>query len=136
MDAGELFKLAWPYAVVALPGLWAVYKQWTGGKSLVTIAQDAAKSVIVELRAEVERLQEQVDDLVAELSLARKEHADTLAAKDAELALARGENRQLRAQLEALERLLDDAGIPHERVMQQPFYRVPPGIGPADLEPL
>lgn len=135
MDVGDLFKEAWPYAIVAAPGLWAVWKQWNGGKSLVTVAQDAAKGVIADLRAEVERLQHDVQALESELSLARKEHADTIAAKDAELTLMRGRLRQALANVDAYERLLTANNIPHEPT-RQTFYRVEAGDYPTDIEPL
>lgn len=132
MDAGELFSQSWAYGIVAMPGVWAVYKQWSGGKSLVAIAQEAAKGVIADLRAEVDRLQGQVDDLVTELSLARKEHAETVAAKDAKIALLEGQLRQALALAQSYEQKLVDAGIPHE-LPRQPFWGVEAGASPPAL---
>lgn len=133
MDVADFLKAAWPYAIVAAPGLWAVWKQWNDGRKgrskervdLLKLAQEVAADAIKSLQDRVEALEEELTEL-------RKEHAQSIASKDAEIALLRGEVRQWQALADAYERQLTEAGVPHEKP-SQPIWRVPPGNYPADV---
>lgn len=164
MDAAELLKAYWPYAIAIAPGLFAVWKQWDAGREavrkaaalereaseragglerdaehkatalasedrreLIKIAQDAASSVIGDLRAEIKRLQEQVNELESELNSARREHAETISAKDAKITMLEGELRQWMTLAASYEEKLTRAGIDHEPP-RQPFWGVSAGM--------
>jgi hypothetical protein len=146
VEATELLEglPAWVgYLAVGAPGAWAVIKLWIDGRKdqskqradLIKIAQEAAASVIEDLQAHIDRLQARIATLEAELSTARREHTDSIAAKDAEIALLRGEVRQWQAIADTYERQLTDAGVPHEKP-SQPVWRVPPGTAPTDVSPV
>jgi hypothetical protein len=121
VDVIHFAREAWPYLLVGAPGVWAVYKQWTARQDanrkdrgdLVKIAQDAAGAVIQDLRDEGDRLQKRVDSLEAELSAVRKEHSETVAAKDAKILMLEGQLRQALAAADAFDRLLTANDIPH-----------------------
>lgn len=140
MEIIAAIKAAWPYAIVAAPGVWALWKVWVEGKKasrkeradLIQIAQQAAAAVIKDLRDEADRLRERVEELEGEVTELRKEHADSIAAKDAELSLVRGHLRQAHATLEAYERLLTQHDIPHEKPTM-PYWRVAAGDYPVEL---
>lgn len=118
---------------VGAPGVWAVATRWMDnhkarGKErvdLVRLAEEVSAKAIA-------RLQAQIDALEAELNELRKEHADTIASKDAELALLRGQLRQALALADVYERKLTENGIPHEKPAQ-PFFLVPAGDYPAEI---
>lgn len=142
MDVGDLFKQLWPYAIVAAPGLWAVWKQLSSGQAasrkeridLVRLAEEVSANAIKELREDNAALRGRLDEIEEEFAAFRRTHDGMIADKDAELALIRGENRQLKALLEAYERLLEANGIPHEKPMQ-PYWRVAAGEKPVELLP-
>lgn len=119
MDLLKLLETYWPYLIVAVPGLYAVWKQWQAARQvarkdradLIKIATEAAGAVIEDLRAEIERLKGEVEDLHSELASARREHAEMIAHKDAQITLLQGEKRQLEQQVAALEDFLRRHGI-------------------------
>lgn len=105
-------------------------------QELITIAQAAAADTIKWLREEVAGLRKELHALEAELTQLRKEHSDTIAAKDAELALIRGELRQREAVIAALERFIVANGLEPPAHNTQAFFLVPPGADPTDIEPM
>jgi biopolymer transport protein ExbB/TolQ len=130
--------------LIAWPVFWPVVTRWLDGRrdqtkerakqleeearqraELIRLAQEVAKDAI-------QSLQDRVDALEAEMSEMRREHAHSIAAKDAEIALLRGEVRQWQAIADTYERQLTEAGIPHEQPTQ-PIWRVPAGDAPTDL---
>lgn len=119
LSFAHFLKLAWPYLVVAVPGVWAAFVQFRRFSSedrkersdLVKIAQDAAGAVIQDLRDEADRLRQRLEAVEAELNGLRKEHAMMLADKDAQITLLKGEKNQLQAELDALKRWLAKKGI-------------------------
>jgi cell division protein FtsB len=102
---------------------------------LVSIAQRVAGELVQDLRDEVKRLRDEVAALEAEMLQLRKEHADTLAAKDAELSILRGELRQKDATIDALQRYITANGLP-QPTPQPHVFIVPPGDGPGPVESL
>jgi hypothetical protein len=102
---------------------------------LFQIAQEVAQELVQDLRAEVQRLRGEVAVLEAEMLAMRRDHAESLASKDAELAVLRGELRAKDAMLAAYERYVTKNGL-EPLHPTEPFYRVPPGTGPSDLEPM
>jgi outer membrane murein-binding lipoprotein Lpp len=102
---------------------------------LFQIAQEVAQELVQDLRAEVQRLRSEVAALEAEMLALRKDHAESIAAKDAELAVLRGELRAKDAMLAAYERYVTKNGL-EPLHPSEPFYRVPSGSGPSDLEPM
>lgn len=115
-DVGDLARTLWPFLVVAAPGLFAVWRQWTVGQQahrkdradLVKIAQEAAGAVIQSLR-------DRLDEVEAELAELRKEHVKMLSEKDAKITLLEGEKRGLEAYAQSLERRLDELGIEYPK---------------------
>lgn len=111
--------------------------------NLIKIAQDVAGDLVKDLREEIKRANEDRDELrregdqlrrdlegvKTELAEFRRKHDAMMADKDAELALLRGENRQLLAILESYRRLLEANGI-DPPPMTQPFFRIPAGDTP------
>ncbi|MBJ7410113.1 MAG: hypothetical protein JHD15_07065 [Phenylobacterium sp.] len=108
-------------AIVGAPGVWAVATRWlddqkVGRKErvdLVKLAEEVSAKAI-------QRLQARVEALEAELTELRKEHAETVTAKDARIALLEqklelkeGELRQVRSTAESYDRLLTEKGIDH-----------------------
>jgi hypothetical protein len=133
----ELFAFiirAWPFAAAAAPGVFAGWQVWRNARrdnrkdraDLVKIAQEAAGSVIADLREDNDRARAQLDDIRSDFDDFRKAHDLMIADKDAELAMLRGENRQLKAALESRERLLAANGIPYEPLTQA-IWQVPAG---------
>lgn len=121
MDVADFLKAAWPYAIVAAPGLWAVWKQWNDGHKgrskervdLVKLAEEVSAKAIV-------RLQEQIEKIEREFGEFRKRHDDMIEAKDARiarleqlLAMQEGETRKWRATAESYERILTEKNIDH-----------------------
>jgi hypothetical protein len=102
---------------------------------LVSIAQRVAGELVQDLRDEVKRLRAEVAALESEMLALRKDHADIIAAKDAELTVLRGELRQKDATIDALQRYISANGLPQPTPHPHAF-RVPPGDGPQPLEPL
>ena len=143
MDVVALLKADWPNAVAVAGAGWALLKVYTAKREatqkqrtdLVKIAQEAAAGVIDDLQQHIDRLHGRIQALEEELMLARKEHSDTIAAKDAELSLLRGRLRQALANVEAYERLLTANKIPHPQPMQA-FYLVEAGDYPTDVQPI
>lgn len=136
MDAGDLAGHVPTWVLIvfaAAPGVWAIVTRWQDNRKarsrervdLVRLAEEVSAKAIA-------RLQAQIDALEAELNELRKEHADTIAAKDAELALLRAQLRQALALADAYERKLTENGIPHEKP-SQPLWRVPAGDYPAEI---
>src|SRR6185369_16900067 len=102
---------------------------------LVQIATEAAGRVISDLSKEIDRLRKQLDEVEAEFAEFRKAHDSMILEKDAELALLRGQVRQLSATVDAYERLLTAHDIPHERPAQI-FYEIRGGeVRPVDPSP-
>lgn len=143
MDLGDLADKLPTWLLLAAfgaPGFWAVFKQWDAGRKdgakqhadLVKIAQEAAAGVIEDLQAHIDRLHTRISNLEAELNEARREHSETVASKDAEIALLRGQVRQWQALAQSYEQKLSQAGIEHE-LPRQPFWGLPAGDTPADL---
>jgi transposase-like protein len=110
------FVQTWgPLVGGALVGVLPWIRLWRDGREaggrrradLIQIAQAAASSVISELREEADRLRERVSSLEGALRDMQRRldrSADSLAAKDAEIALLRRRLRQ------ALALTADDAG--------------------------
>ena len=119
-DLPAALAKAWPYLVVAAPGLWIWWKDLRGERQvkrkehadLVQIAQNAAAKVIEDLSDEIGRMRGRIDELERELADLRKEHARVVADKDAKITLLEGEKRQLEAKVAAYERVLKAAGVP------------------------
>lgn len=126
----SFIERAWPYALVAGPGLFALWKYYRDAElakarlgvedrrdrqDLIKIAQEAAGEVIDELRQEAARLRERLETVEAELQKVRKDNADMMAAKDAKITMLEGENRQLQQRLRACEHLLERHHIPAPR---------------------
>lgn len=104
---------------------------------LIKIAQDAAGQVIQNLRDEAESLRERVELLEGELDEMRRrlgQSADSIAAKDAELAMLRGRLRQVLATLVSHESKMTAAGIAFEKHRQEQWM-IEAGDYPAELEP-
>jgi DNA repair exonuclease SbcCD ATPase subunit len=78
---------------------------------LTRLAQEAAGDVVQILREEVGRLAEELSDVRTEMREMQREHIQMIAGKDAELAVARGQIRQLETKCETYRRLLADHGI-------------------------
>lgn len=78
---------------------------------LTRLAQEAAGDVVQILRDEVGRLADELSDVRAEMREMQREHIQMIAGKDAELAVARGQIRQLEAKCETYRRLLADHDI-------------------------
>lgn len=108
---------------------------------ILKIAQEAAAGVIEDLRedvdrerklraeqrAENERISLRLEKVEREFAEFRKVHDMMIADKDAELTLLRGENRQLKAVVDAYERLLSEHNIPHRRPALNPIWEVSSG---------
>lgn len=130
-----LLKEWGPLVGGALAGALPWVKIWRDGRkaravdeaALIKLAQQVAEDAIKSLRQRVQELEDEVNEL-------RREHAQSIAAKDAEIALLRGEVRQWQAIADTYERQLSEAGIPHEKPAQ-PIWRVPPGNAPTDVSP-
>lgn len=140
MEPAALLKEWGPFAGAAVVGALPWFKIWRDSRKdrsqersdLIKIAQDAAKGVIKDLREEVDRLQRQIAELESEMTADRKEHAQTIAAKDAEIALLRGRLRQALATADTYERTLTANNIPHEPPAQ-PFWLIEAGDYPVEL---
>lgn len=116
MDLPALVEKMWPYVLVASPGLLAAWKAWATQRSdLVKIAQDAAGAVIQRLLEEVGRYADRLERVEQELADLRREHAQVIAQKDAQIALLEGEKRQLTAKVEALQRVIAAHGWPEAK---------------------
>lgn len=132
MDAA-LLKEWGPFVGAAVVGVLPWVKMWRDGRkaratdaaTLIKLAQQVAEDAIKDLRNRVKELEDEVTEL-------RKEHAQSIAAKDAKIALLEGELRQAWATADAYERLLTDNDIPHEKP-SQPIWRVPASNGPHDV---
>jgi hypothetical protein len=92
---------------------------------LIKIAEEISAKALA-------RLQSRVEALEAELTELRKEHAQTVAAKDAKIVLLEGYLRQALALAQSYEQKLSDAGIPHEKP-RQPFWGIDAGSEPSEL---
>lgn len=145
-----------PWVGAFLMGLLAWVKFWADARAikgreeadLIKIAQDAASGVIRELREEANRqrdeaaelrdegaqLRRRVEELENEMSVMRAAHVQSLAAKDAEISMLRARERHWQTVADVYERLLEANAVPHEKPAQ-PFWRVPAGDYPVDLEP-
>lgn len=121
-DLLSLIGKVWPY-VLALGAAvsWIVQALRSNRKDrsdLIAIAQEAAKGVIQELRAELNRqkgendeLRDRVDHLEGELASVRKTHIAMIEAKDATIAVLNGQVKALNAEVEALRRQMVKAGL-------------------------
>ena len=120
MDLPTVVAKAWPYVVVASPGIYAVVKDLLGRRALahraeadlMQMAQDAASGVIQTLREEAERLAQRLEQLEVELGELRREHTRMILDKDARIALLEGEKRQLEARIAAYRRILAAHDLP------------------------
>ena len=126
MDVIALLKNAWPFLLVAAPGLFALIK-WVegaqrGGRKdradLIRIAQDAAAGVIGHLEREAAELRKRVDDLEGELNKLRKDHHEMMVSKDAKITFLEAEVQRWRSYAESYERTLEQNGIPHAKPEQ------------------
>lgn len=123
MEALQFLERAWPFLLVAAPGAFAVYRQWSTNRradrrdrgDLIRIAQEAAAAVIKTQQEEIERLRQRIDEVEEELGELRRKHADQLAEKDAKILLLEGELRTSWSQVRAYERLLEANNIPHAK---------------------
>ena len=151
MEVVKLVQELWPVAAGVGGGL-AAWAKWRSDmrkfkreeeaarqqhqQQLIVIAQKAAADVIQGLREEIARLRKEVDALERELNSARREHAETVAAKDAKIMLMEGELRQKEAIIDKLERFIRDQGLEVPTPKARHYYAVPSGDGPAPVEPL
>lgn len=135
-----IFLQAWgPWITGLAVGTLPWLKLWSDSQAahrkdradLVKIAQEAAASVIKDLRDEADRLQDRVAALEDELSTLRRDHAETVAAKDAKITLLEGQLRQALAESQAYHRLLSANGIVHAPP-KQTFYELEGG----EVQPL
>lgn len=131
MDLPTVIEKYWAHVVaVATAAGWAINKRLdarakarsdaiaaAAAKEVVKL--DLAKLVREETAEIIQRLREEVDHWVAEVEKLRQEihdvqrdHAKTLAEKDAEIALLRGRERQLEATIAAHRRQMVAAGLP------------------------
>jgi len=139
VDAFQVLERMWPFLLVAAPGFFAVYKQWTTNRGaerrdrgdLIKIAQDAAGAVIKTQQDEIERLRERIEEVEEELADLRREHARQIAEKDAKILLLEGELRTAWSQVEAYERLLEANNIPHAKPRQTVWEARGTGVKPA-----
>jgi hypothetical protein len=76
------------------------------------LARDLIDDAVEILRAEVKRLGDELNDIKAEMRQQQNDHIQMIAGKDAELAVARGQIRQLEARCDIYRRLLLDHEIP------------------------
>lgn len=126
MDVAFLLK-TWPYLLAAAPGVWTVYKTWNDGRTntrkdridLIRLAQEVAKEAITHLENRIKVLED-------ELSQLRKEHLDTVTAKDAKILILEGQLRQALAEADAYERLLTANDIAHPK-SARPFFALADG---------
>lgn len=123
MEVLQFLERAWPFLLVAGPGFFALYRQWTTNRradrrdrgDLIRIAQEAAGKVIEGQSEEIDRLRQRIEEVEEELGELRRKHADQLAEKDAKILLLEGELRTARSHVAAYERLLEANGIPHAK---------------------
>ncbi|MET3664853.1 hypothetical protein [Caulobacter sp. 1776] len=126
MDIPTAIAKAWPYVMVAAPGVYAVVKDLLGRRAiarkaeadLMQMAHDAASGVIHTLREEADRLAHRLEQVEAELGDLRREHSRMILDKDARIALLEGEKRQLEAKVAAYRRILAAQGLAEEPAAQ------------------
>ncbi|WP_454717128.1 hypothetical protein [Caulobacter segnis] len=122
MDLPTAIAKAWPYVMVASPGIYAVIKDLLGRRAiarkaeadLMQMAQDAASGVIHTLREEADRLAQRLEQVEAELGDLRREHSRMISDKDARIALLESEKRQLEARVDVYRRILAAHGLADE----------------------
>ncbi len=131
MDLPTAIKEYWAYVTTAAAGIWIVVKAALERRDkrraeveasrtaraalkldLNRLAQEAVGDAVEILRAEVKRLSDELADVRAEMRHQQSEHIQMIAGKDAELAVARGQIRQLETKCDFYRRLLLDAEIP------------------------
>lgn len=134
MDLPTAVEKYWAQIVIAVGGAWTALKFWSDQRAkrretaaaslaaravakldLTKLAQEAAADVIQTLREEVDHWTGEVAKLRDELREARREHAQVIAQKDAQIALLEGEKRQLTAKVEALQRVIVSHGWPEAK---------------------
>ena len=144
MDLPTAIEKYWGHATAVAVGLFTFFKAWSDLRAkrreavaatvaaeavarldLTKLAQEAAKDVVQILRDEVDHWTGEVAKLREELRDARREHAQVIAQKDAQIALLEGEKRNLQSQLDAYHRAfatpeyqkaLADHGLPEPKV--------------------
>lgn len=79
---------------------------------LAKLVREETAEIILRLREEVDHWVAEVEKLRQEIHDIQRDNALTLAAKDAEIALLRGRNRQLEATIAAHRRHIVAAGLP------------------------
>jgi cell division protein FtsB len=118
VDLGLLVKEHWDKVALAFGGLW-IFIQWLFGRKdkarevkltetrgLDEIARAGVNLAFSSMKSEIERLSGEVSELNARVGTMQQEFTQTLIAKDADLRALQGENRQLRAENEALSRTM------------------------------
>lgn len=133
-DLLRLVERLWPYLIVLIPGVWALWLRWTDRAKgrvtqraeLIKIAEEAAGNQIGRLEAEIDRHRERIEELEAELGTLQRQHTQMIADKDAKIALLEGQCRQLAAQVAAYEELLERNNIPVPQ-QSKPYWTVEGG---------
>lgn len=130
MDLPTAIKEYWGHVVVAAGGGLGLWRWWVerrdkrrleaeaarGARAAVKLDIDRLARELIDdaveiLRAEVKRLGDELADIKAEMRQQQSDHIQQLAGKDAELAVARGQIRQLEARCDIYRRLLIDHGV-------------------------
>ncbi len=131
MDFPTAVEKYWSQAVLAGGGVVGLWRWWVERRDkrrleaeAARVARAAAKldidrlarelidDAVEILRAEVKRLSDELSDIKAEMRQQQSDHIQMIAGKDAELAVARGQIRQLEARCDVYRRLLLDHDIP------------------------
>lgn len=118
LDLALWLKEHWDKIVIAIGGVW-VAVQWLAGrkdkdrearltetKGLDEIAREGVNLAFRSMKEEIARLSGEVSGLNSRIDQMQQEFTATLIAKDADLRAVQGENRQLRAENEALTRTM------------------------------
>lgn len=118
LDLALWLKEHWDKVVIAVGGAWVAI-QWLAGrkdkareiklteaKGLDEIAREGVNLAFRSMKEEIERLSGEVSGLNIRIDQMQTEFTATLIAKDADLRTAHAENRQLRADYDAMARTL------------------------------
>jgi predicted nucleic acid-binding Zn-ribbon protein len=97
---------------------------------LTRLAQEVAAEAIQTLRDELHRQAVEIEELRREIHDIQRDHAKTMAEKDAEITLLRGRIRQLEATIAAHRRQMANAGLPLPA--EPAFFEIADG----DLRPM
>lgn len=130
MDVAQFLKESWGYAIVLVPGVWALVRSYSKGRvDLVKVAQDAAAGVI-------QSLKDRLDEVEKELAHLRKTHIEMIEAKDARITMLEAEVRRWRAHAESYERMLEANNIPHTKPEQTIWEAKDQGLVMMSMGPL